>query len=117
LAMAKASSSAARNATVSATAYCPADSPVALGGFSSADGTILQDVASAPAWGTAASPTALADVADGMTGPPTGWQAKVLNSGSAAATVTSFAICGKAPTLQTFVSSIPVPQIAFGIAP
>src|SRR5262245_10227515 len=70
LVMAKASSTAPRSSIGTAVAFCPADSPVAFGGFSAADGTMLQDVASAPAWGTSASPVFLADVADGTMGPP-----------------------------------------------
>src|SRR5436190_2035098 len=38
-----------------ANAFCPADSPVALGGFSNADGTFVQEAGSAPLWGSSAS--------------------------------------------------------------
>jgi hypothetical protein len=112
--LAKASTTAARAATGQAMAFCPADSPVALGGFSNADGTVLQDVVSAPVWGTAASPTLLADQPDGQTGPPTGWQVKVTNTGMSTLEVDSYAVCGKAPTLQTFVYSATVPAGTFG---
>lgn len=117
LAMAKASTSAPRTSVGVATAFCPADSPVALGGFSNADGTILQDTASAPVWGSSASPILLADLADGPTGPPTGWQAKVFNSGNGTLGIDSVAVCGKAPSLQTYVYSATLPTIAFGISP
>ena len=117
LTMAKASVSTPKNSVGDATAFCPADSPVALGGFSSADGAILRDTASAPAWGGSGSPILLADVADGPTGPPTGWQVKVSNTSNTTRSVDSIAICGKAPSLQAFVYSVSSPQVAFGIKP
>jgi hypothetical protein len=113
--LAKASVQAARGATGTAMAFCPADSPVALGGFSNADGTVLQDVVSAPVWGSSGSAQLLADLPDGQTGPPTGWQVKVQNTGMTTVEVDSYAVCGKAPSLQTFVYSATVPPAgAFG---
>src|SRR5262245_14124586 len=47
LTLVKASVQTAAKATGSPMAFCPADSPVALGGFSNADGTVLQDTTSA----------------------------------------------------------------------
>src|SRR5262249_21683837 len=83
---------------------------------SNADGTNLQDVGLAPVWGTSSSPILLGDVADGQTGPPTGWQAKIFNNYTGGALgATSIAVCGKAPSLQAFVYSGPVPQDAFGV--
>jgi hypothetical protein len=65
-------------------------------------------------WGTSASPITLADIADGQTGPPSGWQVKVFNNYFVPAESTAFAICGKAPTVQTFVYSTRPPAPAFG---
>src|SRR5262245_30256552 len=63
-----------------ATTFCPADYPVALGGFSNADGRAqLLDAGAGPVWGASANPLLLVNVPDGQTGPPTGWQARVLN--------------------------------------
>src|SRR5262249_23995094 len=106
---------ASGNAIGTPIAFCPADSPVALAGFSNAEGTLLQDTASAPVWGAAGSPLFLSDLPDGQTGPPTGWQTKVKNTGPGSVEVDSYAICGKAPSLQTFVYSSTVPSAgAFG---
>jgi hypothetical protein len=117
LTMVKASTSAGRNVVGVATAFCPAEAPVVLGGFSNADGALLQDTSSAPVWGSSANPVLLADVPDGAIGPPTGWQTKVLNIGTATVGVDSIAVCGNAPSLQTFVYSRTLPTIAFGGAP
>jgi hypothetical protein len=117
LTMAKASTSTARGAMGTATSFCPAEAPVAISGFSNADGTILQDQASTPVWGSSASPVLLADLPDGPTGPPTGWQTKVLNTGNNTLAVDSVAVCGNAPSLQTYVYSRTLPTIAFGISP
>ena len=115
LTMTKASLSVAAKSVGVVTSFCPADSPVALSGFSNADGTMLQDTASAPVWGTSGSLVALADVADGTMGPPAGWQAKVLNNNSTSLQVDSIAICGNAPSLQTYIYSSTVPpSAAFG---
>ncbi len=98
------------------TAFCPADSPVALTGFSSSDGTILQDVSLGPVWGTSANPILLSSLPDGQTGPPTGWQAKILNNFTGSSVgASSIVVCGKAPGLQAFVYSTPVPQGTFGV--
>src|SRR6185369_14201500 len=80
LQLVKSTASVARGATVSAISFCPPDAPVALAGFSTADGRLLRDAASAPAWGTSASPVLLAGLPDGGTGPPTGWQMQVFNN-------------------------------------
>ena len=98
------------------TTFCPADSPVAFGGYSSADNIIVLDYGSAPVWGTSASPILLNSLADGTTmGPPTGWQVRVFNIVNPT-TVTVYAICGKAPTMKTFISAINAPGSAFGVA-
>src|SRR5262249_38062850 len=59
--------SVAKRATGTATTFCPAESPVALGGFSNAGGYRLQDLGSAPVWGTSANPVTLASMDDGET--------------------------------------------------
>lgn len=97
-----------------ATSFCSADFPVALGGFSNADAINLQDVGSAPVWGTSSNPVLLTDLPDGPTGAPTGWQVKVLNNLSSNAAIMSYSICGKAPSLQTYVYSVPTTRGAFG---
>ena len=74
-----------------ANAFCPADFPVAMSGFSNGNGLTLKDVGSAPLWGTSASPVTLGSVADGTTGPPTGWQVKVYNT-SFSASVSAVAV-------------------------
>ena len=112
--------SATANASSAATInnFCPASSPVALGGFSNADGRFLKDLGSGPIWGTSDSPILLSTLPPGQTGPPTGWQSKINNpTPTIGATVTAFAICGKSPTLQAFVYSAPVPSAAFGTRP
>jgi len=115
LQLVKSAGSAAKQTTGTATSFCPADAPVAYGGFSTADGRFLRDAASAPVWGASGSPLALLDVPDGATGPPTGWQMKVFNNISPTPGFSVYALCGKAtPGLQTFVYSVPVPQGAFG---
>ena len=63
-----------------ANAFCPPDFPVAMGGYTSADGARLEDFGSAPLWGTSANPITLGSLADGQTGPPSGWQARVFNT-------------------------------------
>src|SRR5438045_1971552 len=50
LTLVQSSASAARNAAGTVTNFCPADSPVALGGFSNADGRFLTDYGSSPVW-------------------------------------------------------------------
>jgi hypothetical protein len=96
-------------------AFCPPDFPVAMGGYSSADGSRVEDRGSSPLWGTSANPITLGSLADGTTGPPTGWQVRLFNINfSLAAPATSTAICGKAPALQTFVYSAPIPSAVFG---
>src|SRR6185295_18594479 len=65
--------------------------------------------------GASASPLSLGDLPDGQTGPPTGWQVKVYNTKTSATPVTSYSVCGKAPSLQTFVTSAPL-KIAFTAA-
>ena len=115
LTLVKATVSAASKSIGTAMSFCPPDSPVALGGFSNADTVLLQDTGSAPVWGTSSNPVLLGDVADGQTGPPTGWQMTVLNTNSAAAGIIAYSICGKAPALQTFIYSVAVPQASFGV--
>jgi hypothetical protein len=44
---------------------------------------------------------------------PLGWQAKVNNIGNSTS-IDSIAVCANAPSAQTFISSGPVPQVAFG---
>jgi hypothetical protein len=105
---------AAPQSVGTATSFCSADFPVALGGFSNADAINLQDVGSAPVWGTSSNPVLLADLPDGQTGPPTGWQVKVSNALTSSAGIISYSICGKAPSLQTFVYSAPTTRGAFG---
>src|SRR5262249_20998440 len=95
--MGQASVQTARTAVGVATAFCAADHPVAVAGFSNADGLLLQDIASAPVWGTSANPVLLVDVPDGVTGPPTGWQAQVINQGNTA-TINSYAVCAQQPS-------------------
>jgi hypothetical protein len=111
LVIAKASSTAASNETGTVTSFCPANAPNAIAGFSNANGNGLQDYGSAPVWGTSGSPLALADVPDGQTGPPTGWQMKVFNGNIPRETIISYAVCANVPSLQTFVYSSPT---AFG---
>jgi hypothetical protein len=113
----RASVTVAKLSSGSVISFCPPDSPVALGGFSNADGrALLVDAGSAPVWGTSSNPVSLADLPDGQTGPPTGWQIKVYNSNFfATAEATVFGLCGKAPGLQAFIYSVPVPQAAFKV--
>ncbi len=108
------SGTAAKTATGTATNFCPPESPVAFGGFSSADGRLLEEASSAPVWGTSADPILLTDVPDGATGPPTGWQMRVFNNISPTPGFIAYALCGKGPSVQTFVYSAPVPQGVFG---
>ncbi len=96
-------------------AFCPPDSPVAFGGFSNADAVLVLDYGSGPVWGTSASPTLLSSLADGtITGPPTGWQSRVYNIFSSAP-VTAYALCGKAPSMQSFIYATASPPSVFGI--
>lgn len=111
LVLAKATGTAASQDTGSVVSFCPAAYPVAIGGFSNANGSGLQDATSAPVWGTSGNPLFLADVPDGQTGPPTGWQMKVFNGNIPRETIVAYAICGNVPQLQTFVYSSPT---AFG---
>jgi hypothetical protein len=46
-------------------------------------------------------------------GPPTGWQVNVLNTQSNAAAIVSYSICGRAPSLQAFIYSVPTIKGAF----
>jgi hypothetical protein len=79
LTLVKASATIGKLASSTITAFCPAEFPVALGGFSNADGRVyLLDQGGAPVWGTSSNPTSLANLPDGQTGPPTGWQVKLL---------------------------------------
>jgi hypothetical protein len=98
------------------TNFCPANAPVALGGFGNGDGIFLTDYGSSPVWGTSAAPVLLSTLPDGQTGPPTGWSSTVFNPNPVGgATIMGFAICGNSPSLQTFVSSAPVPPAVFTI--
>ena len=96
------------------TAFCPPDSPVAFGGFSNADEVLLYDFGTGPVWGTSANPIFLSSLADDATmGPPTGWQARVYNVTSTARVV-AFALCGKAPSMQSFIYAVTSPPASFG---
>ena len=114
LQLVKSTGTAAKQTIGTATSFCLTESPVAFGGFSTADGRLLRDAGSAPVWGTSESPLLLGDVQDGDTGPPTGWQMQVFNNISASPDFAAFALCGNAPTARTFVYSVPAPQGAFG---
>jgi hypothetical protein len=115
LQLVKTTSSVPRAATGSAISFCPPDSPVALAGFSNADGRLLIDAGSAPVWGTSVGPILLADLADGTTGPPTGWRMQVFNNiAPNPSEIAAYAVCGKASGLQTYIYSAPVPPGAFG---
>jgi len=91
------SASAARNTAGTVTNFCPADSPVALGGFSNADGRFLTDYGSSPVWGTSAAPVLLSTLPEGQTGPPTGWSSKIFNPNP----VTAATIAVNASTFQS----------------
>src|SRR5215218_4065662 len=95
--------SAAANAYSAQISYCPSDFPVALGGFSNADAMWLTDSGSAPAWGTPSNPVLLRELGDGQTGPPGGWQSTVFNRFGVPVLLMAFAICGKSPSLQSFI--------------
>jgi hypothetical protein len=116
LTLVKGTASTPSFSTGTATSFCSPDYPVAVGGFSNANGVELLEAVSAPVWGTSSSLVLLGDVADGQTGAPTGWQVKVINNSIVAAGIISYGICGKAPALQTFVYSVPVPQGVFRVA-
>src|SRR5262249_32266646 len=59
-----------RSGVETATSFCPADYPVALGGLSNGDGRIqLEDAGAGPVWGTSANPQFLFDLPDGQSGP------------------------------------------------
>jgi hypothetical protein len=99
------------------TSFCPADSPVAFGGFSNADAVAIQDYGGGPVWGTSASPTVLSSLADGTTmGPPTGWQVRVYNVFSSNTEVVAYALCGKSPAMQAYIYAVNAPGITFGVA-
>ncbi|MEO7157836.1 MAG: hypothetical protein ABI039_09755, partial [Vicinamibacterales bacterium] len=108
VALVRATGTAAAGAVGSVNSFCGADFPVALAGFSNANNIQLQDVGTAPVWGTGANPLLLSNIADGQTGPPTGWQVKVFNPQRIEVGVTAYALCAKVPGLQTFVYSVPV---------
>src|SRR4029079_3840623 len=81
LQLVKSAGNVAKQTTGTVTTFCPSDSPVAFGGFSNADGRLLQDDGAGPVWGTGGNPTYLNDVPDGATmGPPSGWQVRVFNN-------------------------------------
>ena len=97
------------------TSFCPADSPVAFNGFSNADAVAVYDYGGGPVWGTSASPIVLSSLADGTTmGPPTGWQSRVYNL-FGSPTVVAYALCGKAPTMRTYIYSVSAPGATFGL--
>ena len=108
------SATAAASTVGTVNSFCNSDYPVALGGFSNADNVLLQEVGSAPVWGTSASPLSLSNIPDGQTGPPTGWGVRVYNTSTAAGAITSYSVCGKAPSLQTFVYSAPLTIVFTG---
>jgi len=111
-----ASASTPKLSTGAANVFCPADHPVAMGGFSNADGRNLQDKGGGPLWGTSASPILLGSLPDGQTGPPTGWQVRAYNTSfGATVNVQGVAICGIAPTLQAYVYSAPIPPSVFSV--
>ncbi|MEO7158766.1 MAG: hypothetical protein ABI039_14465 [Vicinamibacterales bacterium] len=112
----RASGAVARGSYGTVTSFCPADSPVAFGGFSDADAVAIQDYGGGPVWGTSATPIVLSSLADGTTmGPPTGWQVWVNNVFSSNTAVVAYALCGKAPTMRVYISSVSAPGAAFGI--
>ena len=120
LTLVKSTVTTAKQSIGTATSFCPSDFPVALGGFSNADGRVLlQDMGSAPVWGTSSNPIPLGEVEDGQMGPPIGWQMRVFNANYvSAAEIIGFGICGNAPSLQTYIYSVPVPQQGpFGYRP
>jgi hypothetical protein len=116
LTLVKTTGTAAARSLTTRTTFCPSDFPVALGGFSNADGIWLEPSSAAPVWGTPANPVSLDETVDGQTGPPNGWQARVFNHFNAPVLFVGYGLCGKAPALQTFVYSAPtVPETAFSI--
>ena len=116
LQLVRASGTVARGTLGTVTSFCPADSPVAFGGFSNADAVAVQDYGGSPVWGTNTSPIVLNSLADGTTmGPPTGWQVWVYNVFSSNTVVAASALCGKAPTMQAYIYSVTAPGAAFGI--
>jgi hypothetical protein len=96
------------SSTITVNAFCGADNPVALGGFSNPGPYASYDLGNAPVWGSASSPQNLGDMPDGQAGAPTGWQATLYNLSNAPATMGVLAICGKAATAKTYVSSAPI---------
>jgi len=113
--LARASGSVAKLTQGTVTAFCPADSPVAFAGFDNADSIFTIEYASAPVWGTAAAPILLSSLADGATmGPPTGWQSRVYNTFSTQPVVT-YALCGKASQMKSYIYSAASPPSAFGL--
>jgi len=105
--LARASGTAPAGGVGVVNSFCPPEFPAAIAGFSSANNIAAQEVGSAPVWGTSAAAQALANVPDGQTGAPTGWQVKVYNFGAAAPAV-AYAICTNVPGVQTFVYSAPI---------
>src|SRR5262249_17143324 len=103
LMLAKTTATANPRSIGTATTFCSPAFPVALAGFSNADAPAQLDIAATPVWATASNPTFLADLADGEAAPPTGWQVKVFNTTSNAVDVIAYAVCGKAPSLRTFI--------------
>ena len=106
----------AQQTTGTAIGFCPSDFPVAVGGFSNADGRLkLSDGGSAPVWGTAESTSFLLDMPNGQGPPPTGWLVRASNlEGFLSRNLVGTTICGKVPGAQTFVYSTNAPQGAFG---
>jgi hypothetical protein len=116
LTLVKNTGTAAARSLTTQTTFCPSDFPVALSGFSNADGIWLEPSLTAPVWGAPANLISLAEIADGQTGPPTGWQARVFNHFNAPVLFVVYGLCGKASSLQTFIYSAPtVPETAFSI--
>jgi hypothetical protein len=110
----QASGNVTKSSQGTVTAFCPADSPVAFGGFSNADAVFVYDYGGAPVWGTSASPIVLNSLSDGTTmGPPTGWQVRVFNAFSTSPVI-GFALCGKAPSMKAYIYAVASPPSAFG---
>ncbi len=113
--IAKASATVAKFSQGTVKAFCPADYPVAFGGFSSADSVLLLDYGGSPLWGTSAAPILLSSLANGTTmGPPTGWLSRVYNI-TTTDPVVAYAVCGKAPALQSYIYAVSAPGAVFGV--
>ena len=61
------------------TAFCPASNPVPIGSFDNAGDVNFLLYGGAPVFGSAAAPTLVSSMPDGMAGAPTGWEVTVDN--------------------------------------